>query len=130
MVQKGLTQQNILKRIKTYNKNYRKENAKSVTNSGKLWTEEEDKLVVQHSMKDRDLAKRLGRSLRAIQNRRSKLRNRNPRVKSFMSFHKYTPAEIDLIKNPANPIRKVAEKIGVSYSAANNMRYKYRQRKQ
>lgn len=81
-------------------------------------------------MKDRDLARKLGRSLRAIQNRRRKLRNRDPRVKSFMSFHKYTPAEIDLIKNPVNPIRKVAEKIGVSYSAANNMRYKYRQRKQ
>lgn len=74
MVQKGLTQQNILKRIKTYNKNYFKKNAKAVTNSGKLWTKEEDKLVVQHSMKDRELARKLGRSLRAIQNRRHELR--------------------------------------------------------
>ena len=128
MVQKGLTQQNILKRIKTYNKNYFKKNAKAVTNSGKLWTKEEDNYLKENWGKLK-IARKLGRSLRAIQNRRRKLRNRDPRVKSFMSFHKYTPAEIDLIKNPANPIRKVAEKIGVSYSAANNMRYKYRQRK-
>ena len=40
------------------------------------WTEAEDSAVLLHAVPDRDLAKQIGRSVTAIQCRRSRLRNK------------------------------------------------------
>ena len=38
------------------------------------WTEKEDRLVLAHEIPDRELSKKIGRSMKAISNRRRRLR--------------------------------------------------------
>ena len=47
---------------------------KYAVNNKMPWTKEEEKLILEHSMTDRQLAQKLGRSVQAIQVRRSKLK--------------------------------------------------------
>lgn len=57
---------------KYYSRYYKAtENAR---NSGKCWTAAEDKLVIEHSISDRELSKTIGRSMKAILVRRAKLK--------------------------------------------------------
>lgn len=43
-------------------------------NRGQGWTVEEERLVLEHSMSDHELSRLIGRSVKAIQIKRSKLR--------------------------------------------------------
>ena len=43
----------------------------------RLWSEEEDRQVLAHEVSDRELSKRLHRSMKAISNRRWRLRKEN-----------------------------------------------------
>ena len=47
---------------------------KYATNNKRPWTKEEEKMILEHSITDRQLAQKLGRSVQAIQVRRSKLK--------------------------------------------------------
>lgn len=63
---------------KYYSKYYKAtENAR---NKGKRWTKDEDKLVIEHSVSDRELSREIGRSMKAIQMRRAKIKNREVEV--------------------------------------------------
>ena len=48
--------------------------AADARNSRAEWTEREDKMVLAHSIPDRELAAKIGRSVQAIQIRRSRIK--------------------------------------------------------
>ena len=53
---------------------YRK--TQDAENSNQPWTLEEIEMVLEHSMHDNDLSKKIGRSVQAIQSKRSKLKKK------------------------------------------------------
>lgn len=128
ITQTNIDRKSIRKHIIEYNKKYYQATENQAINTRKPWTPEEDELVINHEMPDRILASKLHRSQKAIQVRRHKLRLFNPEIKSFMHTHKYTAKEIDQICDTRNSLKSLAQKFGISVSAAGNMRYKYRDR--
>ena len=54
-------------------RNY-KQTVRNAHNYKKQWTKEEEKMILDHNISDRELAEQLGRSVQAIQVRRSKLK--------------------------------------------------------
>lgn len=50
----------------------------SAPNSGRPWTQAEDQLVREHSIPDRELSAKIGRSVRAIQIRRNRITKAQP----------------------------------------------------
>ena len=54
-------------------KRYYSKSARDAYNFKKQWTHEEDNLVLKHEISDAELAKQIGRSVQAIQIRRSRL---------------------------------------------------------
>lgn len=54
-------------------KRYYSKSALNAQNFKKQWTHEEDNLVLKHEISDNELAKQIGRSVQAIQIRRSRL---------------------------------------------------------
>ena len=54
-------------------KRYYGKSARNAHNYRKQWTHEEDNLVLKHEISDTELAKQIGRSVQAIQIRRSRL---------------------------------------------------------
>lgn len=61
-----------------YRKYYKvTENAR---NSRKRWTKEKDRLIIEHSIPDRELSELIGRSMKAILVRRVSIKNRKGEV--------------------------------------------------
>lgn len=58
--------------VRNYKLRYRIKNGQGT--GGHPWTEEEDKLVLEHKMPDAELVRKIGRSISAIQKRRWKLK--------------------------------------------------------
>lgn len=61
-----------------YKENWRRKTGSSAgrgSGSKRSWTQKEDRQVIEHSIPDRDLAEKIGRSVTAIQVRRSRLRD-------------------------------------------------------
>lgn len=54
-------------------KNY-EQSLEGARNSKELWTQHEDAAVLAHEITDRELAKKIGRSVQAIQIRRARLK--------------------------------------------------------
>ena len=67
-------------KMKIYRKNSRNRNYarsdKFASNSGRIYTAEEDQLILEHSVTDYELAQIIGCNARSIQVRRSKLKRR------------------------------------------------------
>lgn len=124
----NLSSKIIKKHIKNYNIDYYNHTKDCAVNSTANWTKKEDELVVKHIMSDRELALKLGRSQKAVQVRRHKLRKLHYSNKSYMHMHQYTEEELELICDPKNHLKDLAHKFNVSTSAIANMRYKYRMR--
>lgn len=123
-----LSRSGIHKKILKYNRKYFNKSRKHAINNTNAWSEEEDQLVIKHACKDADLAKQLGRSIKAIEARRHVLRQKGKTTKKYMKAHKYTKLEIKYICNSSEKLADIADTIGISLSAAANMRYKYRER--
>lgn len=60
-----------------YNKgklDYHAKTRQEAKNEYQLWSQEEDRQVLEHKLSDRELGKKIGRSVQAIQGRRHKLK--------------------------------------------------------
>lgn len=58
--------------VTTYNRKYYQATS-NARNSYKKWSDEEDRIVLEHSIPDRAISKLLGRSMKAITQRRHNL---------------------------------------------------------
>lgn len=58
--------------VTTYNRKYY-QSISYARNSYKKWTQEEDRIVLEHTIPDREISKLLGRSMKAIIQRRHNL---------------------------------------------------------
>lgn len=58
--------------VTTYNRKYYQATS-NARNSYKKWTQEEDRIVLEHTIPDREISKLLGRSMKAIAQRRHNL---------------------------------------------------------
>lgn len=58
--------------VTTYNRKYY-QSTSYARNSYKKWTQEEDRIVLEHTIPDREISKLLGRSMKAIIQRRHNL---------------------------------------------------------
>ena len=125
---KSLSAASIKQRINEYNRVYFKQSAKKAKNSKSHWTKVEDQLVIRHEQPDRELAHVIGRSQKAIEARRHKLRLQDASVPRFVQTHQYTDDELDLICNSGKSLKEISKTLGLSISAIANMRYKYRNR--
>ena len=91
------------------------------------YTDEEDKMIIEHQENDHELALKLKRSQRSIEARRHLLKARGVKINNPQKkHHLYSPSELELIADQSNTIEYLANKIGVSKSAIANTRYKYK----
>lgn len=123
---KDLTPETIRQHLFEYNKKYYRKTQQQATRGTQPYSAYEDDLIIKHVMPDRLLAGKIGRSQKAIQQRRLVLRRQNSKLKPVLKFHRYTQNEIKRLCAPGADLQKLSSEFGISYRAAANMRYKYR----